>query len=1787
MIILFEENETSFQNLGLGLLKDAKSCLVKETLNDSFELEMLYPITGVNFSEIKLNRIILCPPNPYSEPQPFRIDSISKPINGIIIVKAVHISYDMNGIVVGPINGSTPKLALDQIQNKTILPHNFKFYTDLVATKSFKTSSYYNMRSLLMGSNESILETYEGEILFDKFNVYILNKRGSNKGASVRYAKNMKDISHEVNYERLYNGVYPYYHQETTEASTQTTTDGFKQVYIVGKKPFEDGWLSYDVDGEPYHPVDESPVQIMTDGDYYNKVYSWNTQTQRYTERIYNEMVNLVECVTGMIGMSDKPSWIYIDATKLPNISVKATQDGYFKLASDTDWTKHKKDDIVFEGSIVNASEGLLMYYSEVIPEQSSSVETESTNVTHVELKNKIMMLDTDAAKNMKYNRILPLDLTSEFDETPDEDKLEAKAKEYIEKNKIGQYKYDTKVSFVDISSTTEGTVYDKMENVELGDIVRVVYEALDIDIELRVVSTSYNVLLNRYESIDLGEKSEKISASSVQSGDNVSSLTNDVGYTDVTTVNKIIAKTVTADFIQAKNAKLTSAQIEELQTARIKCTGIIEATQFELDTLIAKMLIADNAVIKQTLEAGTVKVKGDITVTKGSISIENAESGTVFNVDRDGNVIANSVNITGGELNINNTFSVTREGILTAQGADIRGRIEAESGLIAGFNIESNVTEGNTYNRIWSGEINTNNYVLVSPGYNYKITNLDSNIHDWAFAAGSNFGVTKEGNLYAKNVIISGKIEAALGSIAGFNITASNIHTKNKSIGSDKSVYISSSGEYYVISNLDSSYHYWALTIDNLFGVTRDGEIFAKNVNLTGKITATSGKIAGFDISNDSFKLISTNIEISPTQLSYGPNSNFTVSPNGTVKIQNGSDPSVQGYESIVLDSNGITATAITVNNATITLGTIGGFTIGQVDASHPGAIYKNIPTFDSEGSIDGVYLGPDGIRLGKNLKIYNTGRISSGIKKYNPNISYSIGNYCKYEDSLYICIEETTGSFDRSKWDLIDYRMFGIDDDGKLTAADVDISGNIDAKEGHIGSKGSGFTITSNAIYNNFYTDNFEKIESKQSGVYIGTDAIRLGKNPTDNFSFTVSDLNDGGEVISSALANAHKDYLGLEFVFKYNKVNYDRWIKLREQKTAGALDDDSDDYVHSKDPDFIPIKGIPYNRQESSDQNKFILVKNGYTYINCNDPRLWDEHNVFLGVILNLFYGKISNSTYIKRWYLTETQWNNLINQGIEPSLIDSDGIQSGLLSTESLFKIDVSQTGSPWLAIKIESGDDQINDCQIEEESLPLIKLPANTSQMYITFVKYKNFKMSFWTHNSEVIVSDPMVSNISFELVSLPGFIVRSDGTLSAYNAQIYGTFVGDIKITGGSISIASSNYVLKNYILNTSIPSGYRSLTASQLRNMCIILDIEYTVAPRARTDINAKIPDKGTNYNGVTIDPYILNEIYNIAHLKYKSSVFNVDEDGNLRATTGEIADFNLGEDANGSYLSFGTIGQSDSVLLSPGYNIRVSNLDDAVSTRDSHDWIILGGDSFGVDRMGNLYAKSANISGHIEANSGNIGELNIDDQDGSLYYGVIVSGRYTNVFSINNAANLFTDYRPSIATQIYSLEVTSRLLLSKTSVSLPWPYEYHTFVSHTKGLITEEYYNGNIKYINQIKPEDLYKIPYIDDNFSGDSLYNKASSNINDAPSLRIGYTRLRFGPSTDPYERTITTGYKYIAVANATIFAANNTFHEEAYAVEYDNTGVSIPKGRIKVYILGGTSTDLYLDVIWIGC
>lgn len=107
MITLYPSTETAFETQGLGALPDAISCQVTEERNGAFELTIEYPITGLHYADISNRCIITAKPNPYDDPEPFRIYQISKPIGGRVKISAQHLSYDLTGIPISPYEAAT------------------------------------------------------------------------------------------------------------------------------------------------------------------------------------------------------------------------------------------------------------------------------------------------------------------------------------------------------------------------------------------------------------------------------------------------------------------------------------------------------------------------------------------------------------------------------------------------------------------------------------------------------------------------------------------------------------------------------------------------------------------------------------------------------------------------------------------------------------------------------------------------------------------------------------------------------------------------------------------------------------------------------------------------------------------------------------------------------------------------------------------------------------------------------------------------------------------------------------------------------------------------------------------------------------------------------------------------------------------------------------------------------------------------------------------------------------------------------------------------------------------------------------------------------------------------------------------------------------------------------------------------------------------------------------------------------------------------------------------------
>lgn len=211
---LYPPTAAAWDNNGLGALSDCISCVVEETLNGPFELEMQYRLNGLHYADITLRSIILAKPNPTARPQPFRVYKISRPINGVVTINAQHLSYDLSGIVIEPFNAPSLASALEGMKTNAVTENPFEYETDKTVISDFVVSYPSSARSLVAGQRGSLLDTYGGELEFDRYQVKLLSHRGKDNGVTIRYGKNMTDVSQEEDGSGVYTGVYPYWYSE-------------------------------------------------------------------------------------------------------------------------------------------------------------------------------------------------------------------------------------------------------------------------------------------------------------------------------------------------------------------------------------------------------------------------------------------------------------------------------------------------------------------------------------------------------------------------------------------------------------------------------------------------------------------------------------------------------------------------------------------------------------------------------------------------------------------------------------------------------------------------------------------------------------------------------------------------------------------------------------------------------------------------------------------------------------------------------------------------------------------------------------------------------------------------------------------------------------------------------------------------------------------------------------------------------------------------------------------------------------------------------------------------------------------------------------------------------------------------------------------------------------------------------------------------------------------------------------------------------------------------------------
>lgn len=217
---LYAPETAEFDNNGIGVLSDAISCRAYPAFG-SDELKMTYPLTGIHYSEIQQRSILVVKPDPFRDPQPYRVYKITRPMSGTVTIYARHIAYDLSGTIVAPFSASSVADALNGLKINAVTDCPFSFRTDKDTSADFAVKVPMSIWSTLGGREGSILDAYGGEYQFDGYTVNLWNRLGADRGVSIRYGKNLTNLQQDENCANCYTGVAPYW---TNQDGTETVT---------------------------------------------------------------------------------------------------------------------------------------------------------------------------------------------------------------------------------------------------------------------------------------------------------------------------------------------------------------------------------------------------------------------------------------------------------------------------------------------------------------------------------------------------------------------------------------------------------------------------------------------------------------------------------------------------------------------------------------------------------------------------------------------------------------------------------------------------------------------------------------------------------------------------------------------------------------------------------------------------------------------------------------------------------------------------------------------------------------------------------------------------------------------------------------------------------------------------------------------------------------------------------------------------------------------------------------------------------------------------------------------------------------------------------------------------------------------------------------------------------------------------------------------------------------------------------------------------------------------------
>ena len=164
------------------------------------------------------------------------------------------------------------------------------------------------------------------------------------------------------------------------------------------------------------------------------------------------------------------------------------------------------------------SDKGVIIRYGKNMTDlkQEESIEDMYTGVVpYYNAKDTVVYGDvqlSELAENYPYDRVIVVDVSDKFDDIPTKAEVEAAGVAYITEHNFGIPSVNLKVSFINLADTEEYKNVAALETVSLCDTVTVYFERLGVSAKSKVITTKWDSLKERYNSIELGEPKASMS---------------------------------------------------------------------------------------------------------------------------------------------------------------------------------------------------------------------------------------------------------------------------------------------------------------------------------------------------------------------------------------------------------------------------------------------------------------------------------------------------------------------------------------------------------------------------------------------------------------------------------------------------------------------------------------------------------------------------------------------------------------------------------------------------------------------------------------------------------------------------------------------------------------------------------------------------------------------------------------------------------------------------------------------------------------------------------------------------------------------------------------------------------------------------------------------------------------------------------------------------------------------------------------------------------------------------